>query len=171
MSRVLVDVDGDFARSHYDALREHFVDQRFLAPGVREYPHGVAGTGDVDSGPILLGYSGPALVVGAAAALAHGDEELARVLLSVTEAAGLPVELRGSRRYAGGFVPVGDAFIAWTRTTPTPPGPAAEERRRLTWTWWWLPAHLLSALFAALVVWRAWSLWPAGPPAPSPRDF
>jgi len=59
MSRVLVDADPDFAREQYSILRSSFVDYRLGVPGVREYPHGVEGTGDVDSGPLVLGFAGP----------------------------------------------------------------------------------------------------------------
>jgi hypothetical protein len=162
MSRVLVDADIDFAREQYSILREQFVDQRWLAPGVREYPHGRAGTGDVDSGPIILGFSGPALVVGAAAARAHGDDALADVLLSVTEVAGLPVQLRGARRYFGGMLPVGDAFIAWTRTTPGSSAGPTDEWSPLVSPYWRIPAHLVSLALASLLFLRARSVWRRG---------
>lgn len=48
MSRVLVEADPDFARDQYAILRSHFVDYRLGLPGVREYPHGVRGNGDID---------------------------------------------------------------------------------------------------------------------------
>jgi hypothetical protein len=157
MSRVLVDADPDFAREQYEVLRERFVDQRLLAPGVREYPHGVTGADDVDSGPIVLGFSGPALVVGAAAARAHGDERLADVLLSVTEGAGFPVQWGGRRRYIGGMVPVGDAFIAWATTTPLRVSEAAWPP--LISSTWRVAGHLLSLAFTLLLLLRARSLW------------
>jgi len=151
MSRVLIDADPAFAAEQYSALRRHFVDYRFGIPGVREYPHGRDGEGDIDSGPLLLGYSGPAVVVGAAAARVHGDEALARVLLEAVEVGGVPIELAGRRRYAGGWLPVGDAFIAWARTSPL------GEAERGRWppvipAWWAVPAHILSAILAALAL-------------------
>ncbi len=156
VSRVLVDADPELARAHYEILRQHFVDFTWGVPGIREYPHGVRGPGDVDSGPILLGFSGPAVVVGAAAARAHGDIALADTLMAAVEVGGLPVELGGARRYAGGLVPVGDAFIAWARSTPV----ERRARQALTpKTWeplvprrWALPAHLVSALAIGLLL-------------------
>jgi hypothetical protein len=151
MSRVLVEVDREFARAQYDLLREHFVDYRLGVPGIREYPKGTRGGGDVDSGPLFLGYSGPAVVVGAAAARVHGDERLADILLGGTELVGVPLEWLGRRRYAGGLVPVGDAFIAWTRSSPMG---SSEPWAPLLPQGWSIPFHLFSAVIALFLAWR-----------------
>jgi hypothetical protein len=82
MSLVLADVDPAFARQQYDALRTNFVDYNWGIPAGREYPHGVNGASDVDSGPLVLGFSGPASVLGAGAAIANGDDSLAGTLLA-----------------------------------------------------------------------------------------
>lgn len=152
MSRVLIDADPEFAAEQYSALRRYFVDYSWGVPGVREYPHGVAGRGDVDSGPIFLGYSGPAVVVGAAAARVHADESLARILLGAVEVGGAPIELGSGRRYAAGVLPVGDAFIAWSRSSSPPPDLDPTEWDSVVPVWWAAPAHALSAVLAALVV-------------------
>jgi len=149
MSRVLIDADPEFAAEQYAVLRRDFVDYRWGVPGVREHPRGVAARGDVDSGPIVLGYSGPAVVVGAAAARVHGDESLAGILLAAVEVGGVPIEVGSGRRYAAGLLPVGDAFIAWSRSSI----PA----RKVEWDpvlprWWALPAHALSAAMAAILL-------------------
>ena len=140
MSRMLAEVDPEIGALHHRALREAFLARPAGIPGIREYPRGASGRGDVDSGPLVLGLSASATVVAAAAALAHGDEATARTLLQAGEVVGLPVQLAGTRRYAGGLVPVGDAFLAWTRTTPPSPhatrwSPALPRR----WAW---PLHL-----------------------------
>lgn len=120
MSRVLVDADPAFSREQHAILRSAFMGEVFGVPGVREYPRGRSGGGDIDSGPILLGSSGPALVLGMASAGAHGDLAAARRILCLIEVIGAPVELRGRRFYAAGILPIGDAFLAWARTTPAP---------------------------------------------------
>ena len=148
MARVLVDVDSDFAREQYRVLRDRFVRARWGGIGVLEYADGRYAGGDVDSGPLVLGFSGPALVVGMAAARANGDARLGRILLGVTELVGLPWGV-SSRRYAGGLVPVGDAFIAWARSGP--PTTDARWDPRLPW-WWPVPVQLLFFLVAL----RAW---------------
>jgi hypothetical protein len=147
MSFVLADVDTSLARQQYEILRRNFVDYTWGVPGVREYPHGVNRRGDIDSGPIVLGYSGPAVVVGAGAAIANGDEELATTLLASTDMLGFPIEIAGRRRYAGGFLPVGDAFLAWARSA----APAAHRTSYapLVPRWWRLPIHALSLALGA----------------------
>ncbi len=152
MTRVLVEADPELSRAQFEILRRHFVDYRWGVPGVREYPHGHRGAGDVDSGPLFLGYSGSAVVVGAAAARVHGDERLARALLGAVEVGGLPFQWGGKRRYGGGLVPVGDAFIAWARSSvPRAEFDGAEWESQIP-GWWALPAHLLSAVLAGLVL-------------------
>jgi hypothetical protein len=150
MSRVLVEASPDLAREQYAMLRSQFVDYQWGVPGIREFPKGKRGPPDIDSGPLILGYSGPAVVVGAAAARIHGDESLARALLGAVEVAGLPVEWRGERRYAGGALPLGDAFVAWARSTP-PPSEPVRWARAIPW-WWRFPAHALSLALAVLLL-------------------
>jgi hypothetical protein len=150
LSYLLVEVDPSLARQQYDILRENFVSYTWGVPGVREYPHGEDGPGDIDSGPIVLGFSGPATVVGAGAAIANGDEDLATALLATAEVAGFPIEIAGRRRYAGGYLPVGDAFLAWARSA-LPAAPRAPYPPLVPW-WWRLPVHALSLIlgFSAL---------------------
>lgn len=146
----LVDVDTSLARQQYDVLRQNFVDYTWGVPGVREYPHGVAGKADIDSGPILLGFSGPATVVGAGAAIANGDEELGTALLATAELVGFPIEISGRRCYAGGYLPVGDAFLAWARTAP--PVPPHTRYGPVVPRWWRLPFQVLSLVMVATVL-------------------
>lgn len=153
MSFMLADVDPVFAQQQYEILRNHFVAYSWGIPGVREYPHGVKGREDVDSGPIILGFGQPATVVGAGAAIANGDEDLAEALLGTAEVAGFPIEIAGKRRYLGGYLPVGDAFLAWVRT-------AHPVTQRVSYApivprWWRVPFHGLSVLIAMLVLYLA----------------
>lgn len=150
VSLLLAEVDGTLARRQYEILRRDFVDYAWGVPGVREYPRGVRGRGDVDSGPLVLGFSGPAIVVGAGAALANGDEELGTTLLSVAELAGLPIEIAGRRAYAGGILPVGDAFLAWARSVPA--GKPRSGFTPLVPRGWRIPFHLLSIAAGALLI-------------------
>lgn len=156
-SRVLIDADPEFAAEQYSVLRRYFVDYTWGVPGVREYPHGIFGRGDVDSGPILFGYSGPAVVVGAAAARVHGDESVARILLGAVEVGGIPVEMWGNRRYAGGLVTVGDAFIAWSRSSSPTRNLETANWSPIIPAWWAAPAHAVSAVLCALALSKA--LW------------
>ena len=154
MSRVLIDADPQFALEQYTLLRQYFVDYNWGIPGVREYMPGVSGGGDIDSGPVILGYSGPAVVVGAAAARVHGDKDLANVLLGVVEFAGLPIQAGSSRMYAAGQLPVGDAFIAWALSSPLLPKSGTDSWETLMPWWWSIPVHAASLILAVLVLLR-----------------
>ena len=149
MSLVLANVDPAFARQQYDALRTNFVDYNWGIPAGREYPHGVNGASDVDSGPLVLGFSGPASVLGAGAAIANGDDSLASTLLATIEMVGMPFELGGGRQYAGGYLPVGDGFLAWARSAPPPPGAVYET---IIPPGWRLMIHAISLLLAGALV-------------------
>ncbi len=111
-------VGAEAARAEWSTYVETFVDRRLGVVGVREYPPGVAGVGDIDSGPLLLGLSASASVVTLAAARAHGDQALATDLDRGAELVGSGVTVLGQRRYAAGRLPVGDAFLVWARTRP-----------------------------------------------------
>ncbi|MBW6435140.1 hypothetical protein KZ829_15475 [Actinoplanes hulinensis] len=146
IQRFLVDVDPVFAREQYLRFREEFLARPLgITPAIREYPHGVNGAGDVDSGPLLLGVSLSTTVVALGAARSQGDDPLAEALAGFGEFAGIPFSTPGTKRYALGLVPIGDAFLAWSKTarpwtveTPAAPDPAV--------SWWWrLP--LLTLLF------------------------
>ncbi|GGM40625.1 hypothetical protein ACFFX1_17955 [Dactylosporangium sucinum] len=143
--RFLPDIDPAFAREQFLAFRERFVVRPLaLGPAVREYPEGVDGTADVDSGPLLLGVSLSATVVTIGAARVNHDTALAGALANYGELAGVPVDTPWTKRYAFGLAPIGDAFLAWSKTArpwvaaqPAPPSPGVP--------WWWR-APLLAVL-------------------------
>ncbi len=148
--RFLPEVDPAFAREQYQRFRDlHVVSPLGLGPAVREYPEGVDGPADVDSGPLPLGVSLSATVVTLGAAQVHGDAPLAEALANHVELVGLPVDTPWTKRYAFGVMPIGDAFLAWSKTArpwvaprPTPP-PAT------TSSWWRAPLLVLLAVIGA----------------------
>ncbi|BCL15697.1 hypothetical protein [Micromonospora sagamiensis] len=151
--RFLPEIDPIFARQQYRAFRDRYLATPLgLGPAVREYPEGLDGPGDVDSGPLLLGVSLSATVVTLGAAQRHGDHRLAGALANYGELAGVPVQTPWTKRYALGAMPIGDAFMAWAKTarpwvpdtTSQPSLPAGVP------LWWRLP--LLSLLVAVGVV-------------------
>jgi hypothetical protein len=147
IARFLVDIDADFARQQYLRFRDQFVVRPLrLGPAVREYPVGVDGPADVDSGPLPLGVSLSATVVTLGAAQVENDRPLADALANYGELVGLPIDTPFSKRYAFGLAPIGDAFLAWSKTARpwVSPLPAAVPA---TLTWWWrLPLLLVLAL-------------------------
>ena len=141
----LAQIDPDFAAGQYLRLRRQFGTRLAAAPVVREYPHGTGGPGDVDSGPVVWGVSAPASVVGIAAARAVGDAETAEGLRATVEMLGLPLQVSGRRRYAGGQLPVGDAFLAWASSVPLaePPAAGSPSVPPLVWRGGWTGASVL----------------------------
>ncbi len=77
---------------------------------VREYAAGHDGSGDVDSGPVILGVSVSATGFALASARAHGLHDDFVRLYRTTNFFGLPVTSGGRRRFAVGGV-IGDALL------------------------------------------------------------
>jgi hypothetical protein len=153
IQRFLVDVEPSFAREQYLRFRDRFVVTPLgLGPAVREYPVGLDGPADVDSGPLPLGISVSATVVTLGAAQSQGDARLAGDLANYGELVGLPVDSPWSKRYALGLLPVGDAFLAWAKTArpwvvevpAAPPSSVA---------WWWRVPPLVVLFAAAATLW------------------
>ena len=140
-------IDAAGAPAAYARYRELFVTGTLGFVGIREYPAGTDGPGDVDSGPLVMGVSASASVVSAGAALGHGDEALAAALLHEVDVFGVPVDLGVGRRYAFGALPVADAFIAWARSTP----PTAATDHPAVMVWW--PLALVPPWLAVSVLW------------------
>ncbi|GAA4918735.1 hypothetical protein GCM10023334_021010 [Nonomuraea thailandensis] len=169
IQRFLVDIDPAFAAGQYLRFRDRYVVTPLgLGPAVREYPSGMDGPGDVDSGPLPLGVSLSATAVTLGAAQVRGDAPLAGALANYGELAGVPAGTPWTKRYAFGLLPVGDAFLAWSKTArpwvsrPGDPPPA-------TVPWWWRGPLLLALAVIGTAPWAP-ALWrrrrggsPAGP--------
>jgi hypothetical protein len=139
INRFLPEIDAPFATQQYTRFRTWFLAAPLgLGPAVREHPTGVNGPENVDSGPLLLGVSLSATVVTIGAAKVHGDS-LAGGLARFGEVAGLPVSTPWTKRYAFGAAPIGDAFLAWSKSArPWVAAPPAPPSRVLS-RWWQLP--------------------------------
>jgi hypothetical protein len=112
--RFLREVDPAGTRRDWSRFRDRYASTVPGLPGVREYPRGHDGGGDVDSGPLVFGLSGSASAVALGDATLFGDRRGARRLAGLAETAGLGLTWRGERRYLGGAIPVADAFLAWS---------------------------------------------------------
>ena len=104
----------------WQKFRDAFVTREFGLVGIREHPVGTDGQGDVDSGPLVLGVSASASAVALGAARANGDANLATDLDREAELLGMPFDPGDGRRFAGGILPIGDAWVAWARTVEWP---------------------------------------------------
>lgn len=76
-------VDPGWAAAQYGLAKKHLVRQFMGFYAVREFPEGVKGTADVDSGELVMGFGPAASGFGIGAAAAMGDRELRdRLVLS-----------------------------------------------------------------------------------------
>lgn len=153
IQRFLIDIDPAFARTQYEIFKDKFV----TGLGVREYPKGTAGPGDVDSGPLVFGRSLSATVVAVGAARVHHDP-LADQLAREGELVGLPFSGLKTKRYLFGAVPIGDAFLAWSTSARPMVATEQESRDQPEFDgesgWWRLPWLVLLWL-PALILWGA----------------
>lgn len=91
----------DAASPWWDALARQW-DTVLGFGGVREYPVGAGGTGDVDSGPVILGLGVSASAFGLAAARRAGDAARFRSGFASAWLFGLPSEDGGALRFVSG---------------------------------------------------------------------
>lgn len=140
--RFLAEIDPTFARAQYLRFRSLYqAEPLALGPAVREYPTGSKGTEDVDSGPLILGVSIPATVVTIGAARVMGDTRLSGALSTFGDLAGFPIDTLHTRQYAFGVEPLGEAFLAWSKSarlfaggpTPQPIPPSVSRRWQVRW--------------------------------------
>ncbi len=110
----LREIDPDFAEEQFTRFKEKFIDSRFGLIGVREYPIGESGLGDVDSGPVILGMGGAASIVGIRTLATFEDVETMKLRNGI-EACALPWEDERERSYLFGTLPMADAFITWSQ--------------------------------------------------------
>jgi hypothetical protein len=159
ITRFLREIDPAFGRAQYLRFRELFVTRPLgLGPAVREYPRGTDGAGDVDSGPLVFGASLSATVVTIGAARVQGDDGLATALAGYGDLAGLPLSTPWTKRYGFGLVPVGDAFIAWSKASSPWVARDSEPPPRALPPWWPLPLVLLLATLG-LMPWLGRTRW------------
>lgn len=109
----LIEIDSSFAITQFDIYKELFLDRRLGLYGIREYPKGTRGEGDIDSGPVIWDIGGAASIVGMRTFMRYGEVEIARSLQNSVEAFGVSLRWNGRKRYLLGALPMADAFIAW----------------------------------------------------------
>ena len=115
MLRLLPDVDAKFAKDQYGRFRNQFLTSFVGAPCVLEYPSGVTGTGDIDSGPLIYGRSLVGTVMMIAVAQVYGDQSVANAIAQAGETIGLPWTSDRKKTYVGGVLPVGNIIVAYAQ--------------------------------------------------------
>jgi hypothetical protein len=155
--RFLLEIDPVWASEQYAAFRRQFLGFLGTVPGIREYPLGIEGEGDVDSGPLINGLSASATIVTMGAAFLYGDRELGEAFLHVGESAGIPIQWGGTKRYIFGLLSVSDAMLAWSQTAIpfVAKGMQTTIPNRVS-SLWRLPLHGLSLAVVAVLVAPEW---------------
>ncbi|MBZ0285615.1 MAG: hypothetical protein K8L97_33095 [Anaerolineae bacterium] len=154
INRFLTVIDPVWAQAQYRLFREQFVTTVLGIPGVREYPLGVDGVGDVDSGSLIAGISLSATVVTAGAARLQDDDALADPIFNAGEALGMPISLGGAKRYAFGLLPIGDAFVAWAKSAvplTVIPSIQLQNPPPIVNPGWRIPIHGITILFLSIL--------------------
>lgn len=107
-------IDPVFASQQFAALKRGFLQTRVIT-GIREYPKGVVGVGDVDSGPVVFGFSPSGTGFAIAGAVHERESKLLSDLLFTAELVGSSFEWGGRRRYL--LAPlVGDSILLAMKT-------------------------------------------------------
>jgi hypothetical protein len=110
-------VDEAFASEQFERMRARMVKRTwFGVTGIREYPPGQSGHGDVDSGPVILELSTSGTGFAVAGARHAKDTELLGELLATAELVGTTV-VWGERRWYLAAPLVGDAILLAMKTS------------------------------------------------------
>ncbi|MCR9145386.1 MAG: hypothetical protein NXI24_24320 [bacterium] len=120
--RFMPGIDPEWGARQLASFRREFIAIRFGIPGVREHLSGKS-FGDIDSGPLLFGVSLSATAAAAGALRLQGAEALAESLERPGEI--FSIGVFGRKRFIFGVLPLGDAFLAWSRTTRPRESPTA----------------------------------------------
>jgi len=112
----LPEIDRKFANDQFTLYKALFLDYRLGLPGIREYPKGTAGLGDVDSGPVVWGIGASASIVGQRTMYKYGEMAMYCGLRNSIEGFGVGLTLNKEKRFLFGALPMADAFIAWSNS-------------------------------------------------------
>ncbi len=149
----LRELDPAFALQQYQQFRQQFIPPTLGLLPVREYPIGIPGKGDIDTGPLIFGFSPTSNITSLAAAKAYNDRALFDSGLLITETLGLPWQWQNQKSYAWGQLIVIDDFLVWGKTmVPWTEGAivdyADRPLNRYHWAW------LIGSGLVLLILWR-----------------
>ncbi|WP_136480482.1 hypothetical protein [Cognatitamlana onchidii] len=146
--RMLGEIDYKFAQQQYDLFKDKFISTRFGLPCIREYPKGVRGLGDIDSGPVIFGVGFSATIVMIGTLSMYDDSNLADNQYKTIHAFGFDRRTDKVKKYLFGKLPMADAFIAWGRST----GLNYNTESNSALKFWRFKFHIIS-LFVIAIIW------------------
>jgi hypothetical protein len=109
----LHEIDSTFGNQQFDIYKNLFPDTRLGLYGIREYPKGTVGAGDVDSGPVIFQMGGAASIVGVRTLTLYRERSMAYNIQCSLEAFGFATHHGDERKYIFGILPMADVFITW----------------------------------------------------------
>lgn len=142
MLRVLTEIDSAFAAQQAKKYQQHFISTALGLPAVREYPKGMSGWGDIDSGPVILGVGFAATIVSIGTLAMIGEPQAAQNQYKTIHAFGFSTQNIHTKQYLFGALPIADAFIAWGRSSALNVKSANTSSSHL----WRMNFHLISLL-------------------------
>lgn len=148
----LKDIDHEFATQQFTLYKSLFLDSRFGLIGIREYPNNATstGTGDIDSGPVILEFGSAATLVGMHTLYRYGDHTSSASIRNEIEAFGFPTTDDDKKTYLLGKLPIADAFIAWGHSA----GNISED-----YSPGFVIIHLYSFLVIGVLGLGLWAMW------------
>ena len=115
--RFLHELDPEFALAQFELFRGNFAMDLLGLPGMREYKEDEENAGDIDSGPVIFGIGPVATVMSIGVYNIYGEHEMSEAVSQNVESWGIDLCFGDEKYYAFGLMPMGDAFIAWSRLT------------------------------------------------------
>ena len=112
----MYEIDPIFGKQQFDLYKKNFPDERLGLPGIREYPNGTAGAGDIDSGPVIFQLGAAASIVGMRTFATYDEASQAYAIQCGIEAFGFAIQGNNEKKYILGMLPMADAFITWAET-------------------------------------------------------
>jgi len=142
----LNEIDEDFAKEQFKIYRENFSEKRFALPGIREYPKGKVGRGDIDSGPVILDIGGASSIVGQRTMGLYGDWDQYVGIRNCIETFGVGYTWNSKKKYIFGQLPMADAFIAWSNSIEK-----MGDQEKVQ-SFWRLKFHILTLVLVLILV-------------------
>jgi hypothetical protein len=114
-------MDPTLSRDLYTAVKRELASTLFGFGFVREYPNSIKNrSGDIDSGPLIFGYSISSTGFALGGARIHHDPDYFRALYASASAAGAPLQTQNKFHFVTGG-PLGDAILFAMLTAQSTP--------------------------------------------------
>lgn len=149
----LKDIDREFAGQQFIIYKKLFLQDRLGLTGIREYPTNATatGSGDIDSGPVVLDFGSAATLTGMHTLSLYGDHALSLRIRNQIEAFGFPTRSsENQKRYLLGKLPMADAFITWGHSA----GNISEHHKTR-----FVLFHFYSLLAVGILTLCIWVMW------------